>query len=262
MAECGFATFDEAEALGSDFGAVGYAGGKARGGRTIPSGKSRALGEIADFGFAQAGVEQRSEDAMLFGGAMAGAEVERVIGIDAVGRGREAALLGEVVEDGEELVFAEEAAVGGIGAIRGIFHLAGFHEFVMDAGGADKFFYRGAIVSGEARGKRGDRQSVLAERALRGPREVCGIGATGKGDNQRRVFSQAREENGLFLLSGGSGGFGRADGNESGHDKFSITQSLMARRRRKFCLKFHLKSSRTCTVSLASSGWSQCPTSS
>src|ERR1700730_13165772 len=209
---------------------------------------------MPNFGCAQAGVEERREDTMLFGGTMAGAEVEGIVGVNAVGGGGETALLRKGGEDGEELVFEEEAAVGGIGAIRRIFHLAGCNEFVMDAGGADEFFYGGAIVSGGAGRKCGDGQSVLAEGALRGPREVSGIGATGKGDNQRCVFSQAREENGFFLLSGGSGGFGGADGNESGHDKFSITQSLIMRRRRKFCLKLHLKSSRTCTVSLASSG--------
>src|ERR1700687_539211 len=65
IAEGGFAALDEAEALGSDFGAIGHAGGEARGGGAIPGGKSGPLGEMADFGFAQAGVEQRREDAML-----------------------------------------------------------------------------------------------------------------------------------------------------------------------------------------------------
>src|ERR1700732_1593936 len=153
---------------------------------------------MPNFGFAQAGVEERREDTMLFGGTMAGAEVEGVVGVNDVGGAGEATLLGESVEDGEELVLAEEAAVRSIGAIRRIFHLAGCNEFVMDAGGADEFFYGGAIVSGEAGRKCGDGQSLLAEGALRGPREVSGIGATGKGDNQRRVFSQAREENGFF----------------------------------------------------------------
>jgi hypothetical protein len=262
IAKGGFAALDKAEALGSYFCAVGHAGSEAGGGGAIPGGKSGALREMADFGFAQAGVEKRGEYAMPLGGAMAGAEIEGVVGVNAVGGGGETALPGEGVKDREKLVFTEEAAVGGIGAVCGIFHLAGFNECVMDAGGADEFFYGGPIVSGEAGRKCGDGQSVLAEDALRGPREVSRIGATGKGDNQRCVFSQAREENGFFLLGRGTGGFSGADWNERGHSKSSITQSLMARRRRRFCLKFHLKSSRTCTVSLASSGWSQWPTSS
>src|SRR5260370_42645233 len=91
--------------------------------------------KMANFGFAQAGVEEGREHAMFFGGAMAGAEVEGVVGVDAIGGGGETALLGEGVEDGEELVLAEEAAVGGVGAVRGIFHFAGFDEFVMDVKG-------------------------------------------------------------------------------------------------------------------------------
>ncbi len=87
---------------------------------------------------------------MFFGGAMAGAEVEGVVGVDAIGGGGETALLGEGVEDGEELVLAEEAAVGGVGAVRGIFHFMGFDEFVMDVKGADQVFDCGAIVGGEA----------------------------------------------------------------------------------------------------------------
>src|SRR5713226_7730242 len=150
MAEGGFAALDEAETLGGDFGAVGHARRETRGGGPVPGGEPGAMRKMANFGFAQAGVEEGREHAMFFGGAMAGAEVEGVVGVDAIGGGGETALLGEGVEDGEELVLAEEAAVGGVGAVRGIFHFAGFDEFVMDVEGADQVFDCGAIVGGEA----------------------------------------------------------------------------------------------------------------
>jgi len=87
LAESSFGAVDEGEALGGDFGAVGKARSEAGGGGAVPRGEIGAAGEFADFGFAEANVEERREDVMLGGGFVAGTEVESVIGIDAVGDG-------------------------------------------------------------------------------------------------------------------------------------------------------------------------------
>src|SRR5260370_11108475 len=102
MAEGRFAALDEAETLGSHFGAVGHARGETRGGGPVPGGEPGAMRKMANFGFAQAGVEEGREHAMFFGGAMAGAEVEGVVGVDAIGGGGETGALGRGREDGGE----------------------------------------------------------------------------------------------------------------------------------------------------------------
>src|ERR1700758_2192392 len=106
---------------------------------------------------------------MLFRGTMTGAKVQRVVRVDAVRSGREAALQGHRIQDGEKLIFTVEAAVGGIGAIRGIFHLVRLDEFVVNLEGVDKFVDRGAIVRGKTGRKRRDGKRSLAECALRRP---------------------------------------------------------------------------------------------
>src|SRR5260370_21954619 len=109
---------------------------------------------------------------MLVGGAMAGAKIKRVVGIDTISRCGETALLRDCIKHGEELVLAVKAAVGGIRAVRGIFHLVRFDEFVMDLKGADEFVDGGAVMRRKPRRQRGGRKSVDAQRTLRGPRQV------------------------------------------------------------------------------------------
>src|SRR6266436_3061623 len=199
VAQRGFATFDERQPLGSDFSAVRHARGEARGGRAIPSGQSRALGEMTYLGFAQTDLEQRSEHAMLFCGAMAGAKVQRVVRVDAVRCGRKAALQGHRVQHREKLIFAVKAAVGGIRAIGRIFHLVRLDEFVVNLEGADKFVDRGAIVCGKTGRQRRDGKRSLAECTLRGPSQVRGVSASGKRDYQRAGIGKASKK-GSFLL--------------------------------------------------------------
>ncbi len=88
---------------------------------------------------------------MLFGGAMTGAKVQRVVGVDAISCGREAAPQGYRVQHREKLIFAVKAAVGGVRAISGIVHLVRVDEFVMDFEGMDEFLDRRAIMRGETR---------------------------------------------------------------------------------------------------------------
>jgi len=132
VAEGGFGAVDEGEALGRDFGAVGKARSEAGGGGAVPCGEIGAAGEFADFGFAEADVEERREDVMLGGGFVAGAEVESVVGVDAVGDGGKILCGGELVEDCEEFVLAEVATVAGVGTVRAIVHFVGFDELVAD----------------------------------------------------------------------------------------------------------------------------------
>jgi len=101
VAEGGFGAVDESEALGRDFGAVGKARGEAGGGGAIPRGKIGAAGEFANFGFAKANVEQWGQDVMLGGGFVARAEVEYVVGVDAIGNGGKILCGGEFVENAE-----------------------------------------------------------------------------------------------------------------------------------------------------------------
>src|SRR6267378_2903347 len=95
-------------------------------------------------------------------GAMAGAEVQRVVGINSVGGGGEAAFLRDRIEHGEKLVLAIKTAVGGVRAVGGIFHFVGFDKFVMDLELANQLIDCGAIVRREAWGKRGNRKCTLA----------------------------------------------------------------------------------------------------
>src|SRR6266404_2039875 len=154
---------------------------------------------MPDLGFAQTGIEQRSEHAMLFCGAMTGAKVQRVVRVDAVRSCREAALQGHRIQNGEKLIFAVEAAVGGIRAIRGVFHLVRLDEFVVNLEAADKFVDRGAIVCGKSGRQRRDGKRSLAECTLRGPSQVRGVGASGKRDYQRAGIGKASKK-GSFLL--------------------------------------------------------------
>src|SRR5258705_13372239 len=98
---------------------------------------------------------------MFFSGAMAGAEVQRVVGVDSVGGGAEAAFLRDCIEDGEEFVLAIKTAVGGVRAVGGVFHFGSFDKLVMDLELANQLIDCGAIVRREAWGKRGNRKRTL-----------------------------------------------------------------------------------------------------
>src|SRR6267142_7019753 len=99
---------------------------------------------------------------MFFCGAMAGAEVQRVVGINSVGGGGEAAFLRDCIEDGEKFVLTIKTAVGGVRAVGGVFHFVSFDKFVMDLELANQLIDCGAIVRRETGGKRGDGKRTLA----------------------------------------------------------------------------------------------------
>src|ERR1700685_455184 len=114
---------------------------------------------------------------MLFRGAMTGTKIERVVGVHAVSGGVESTFQRNGVEHGEQFIFAMEAAIGGVRAIRGIFHLVRFDELVMNIVRANKVFDDVAIVRGVARRKRRNGKRTVAERLLCCPSEVSGISA-------------------------------------------------------------------------------------
>src|SRR5216684_724717 len=111
FAESGFATFHQREALGSHFGAVGKARSEARGGWAIPGRQSGVLRQKPNLRFAQAGVEQRRENLVYRRRTMAGAEIERVIGVHAVGHSGNALQPRQFVQRGEKFILTEVTAI-------------------------------------------------------------------------------------------------------------------------------------------------------
>src|SRR5256885_17250323 len=57
------------------------------GGWAVPGGQSGVLREKANLRLSKAGIEKRRKNLMLRGGAMAGAKIERVIGVYTIGDG-------------------------------------------------------------------------------------------------------------------------------------------------------------------------------
>jgi len=161
VSESGLRAINEREAFGRDFRAIGNARGKAGGGGTIPSGEIGTARKFANLGFAEADVEERSENVMLGCGTMAGAEVEAVVGVDAVGNGGDVFCDGERVEDGEEFVLAEVAAVAGIGAVGGVVHLVGFDEFVANEELCEEGSELLPVVRGITRRDSGDGEGTM-----------------------------------------------------------------------------------------------------
>ena len=58
---------------------------------------------------------------MFRGSAMAGAKIEGVIGIDAIGDGGKTAGQCQFIQGGKQFVFAEVTTVGGVGTVCGLF---------------------------------------------------------------------------------------------------------------------------------------------
>lgn len=135
---------------------------------------------MADLFFAEAGVEQRGEDAVLMRGAMTGTKIASVIGIDSIGDGEESAGDGELFHSCKKLVLAVITAIGVVGDVEGICEFPRLDKFVADARGADKSLNIFVIKLGEAGGKRGHRKRPMADRAVRCPGKISGIDAARK----------------------------------------------------------------------------------
>src|ERR1700721_1679640 len=103
-------------------------------------------------------VEKGRQDAMFRSGPVAWAEIQGVVGVDSIGYDRESAFLRHHNERGEQLVFAEIAAIRGVCAVPGIFHFVRFDEFMANAQLADKILHYSAVMRGVAWGQAGQRQ--------------------------------------------------------------------------------------------------------
>src|SRR6266436_4373438 len=223
VAKGGFGAVDKGEALGGDFGAVWKARSEAGGGGAVPRGEIGAAGEFANFGFAEADVEERGEDVMLGGSFVAGTEVEGVIAIDAVGDGGKILFGGELVEDAEEFVFTEVAAVTGVGAVRGVVHFVGFDELVADRELLEEGGELIAVVRGVRGRNCGDGEGAIADGLVSGPGEVSGVGATGKSDDEGGEFGEIGQKLSLLLITRERRGFVETDLDDGAHGK-SIAQ--------------------------------------
>src|SRR6266487_2611007 len=130
LTQSSFAALHEREALRCHFRAVGQARCEASGGRAIPRRQTSAPRERANLHFAEPSIES-------------------VIGVHAVSNGGESAGARQIVQRGEQLVFAEIAAVCRVSAVSRVFHFMRFDEFVPRAQLAHKSFDDGAIVRGK-----------------------------------------------------------------------------------------------------------------
>jgi len=188
VAEGGLSAVDEREAFGIDFCAIGNTGSETGGRGTIPSGKASAAREFTDFGFAEADVEKRGENFVLGGGFVAGAEVECVVGVDAVSDRGDVFIGCELIEDREEFILAEIATVAIVSAVRGVIHFVSFDEFVANRKLLEEGSELITIVGGIAWRDGSDGKSAFAEGFVGSPCEISRIGTAGKSDDERREF--------------------------------------------------------------------------
>ncbi len=127
---------------------------------------------------------------MLRGGLLAGAEVALIILVHAVGDGVESAGGAEIFHDGEELVFAMEAALAVIAGIFGAVEFCGRDDFEgnpMFVGEGDGV---GEMGAGQAGGVGDYCEHIGAEFAVRGPGEVSGVYSSGVGDEDATQVAQ------------------------------------------------------------------------
>ncbi len=123
---------------------------------------------------------------MLLGGALAGPEVARIVGIHSVGDVGEAELRAERSHDGEQLIFAVEAAVGVVALVFGAIEFAGCDDAQGHAEGRGEGLRLLEIAAREA-GRIGEHgEHAVAQDAMGGCGEKGGIDASRIRDHQRR----------------------------------------------------------------------------
>lgn len=211
--------FDEPEGFGCDRNAMRDARAEAGLCGVIGGGEAHGAGGVADFGFAEAGVSEGSEDVEGGGGAGARADCAGVVGVLAIGQAGGSEALGLVLHPGEELAFAEKAAVGGVAGVAGVAELGGFNDEDFGSegcrrfersgfGGARKAGAVGEDASGEARGQ-----------LARGEGEEEGaVHAAGVGDEEGGAVGEDAAESVELVGEGGGlhggerGGFRRRGG--------------------------------------------------
>jgi hypothetical protein len=75
---------------------------------------------------------------VLVGRLLAGTEVARIVGVDAVNDVGNAAVAADLVEAREQFVLAVEAAVGAVAGVVGVIELVGLDVLVADTVAADE----------------------------------------------------------------------------------------------------------------------------
>src|SRR5215472_167161 len=142
---------------------------------------------------------------MLLRGGLAGAIIAEVILVHAIDDVLVAALAADFAKTREELVFAVEAAVGVVAQVIGIVELAALDVFVHDAELLHEGFEIALVGFGQRRRIGGDGEGAGAQHAMRGPRQIGRVGATGESYDHAAQRSQEREQLALLLLQAGRG---------------------------------------------------------
>src|SRR6266704_625932 len=142
-----FTALDESKTLRCHFRAVRQSRSEASGGRPVPGWQTGTARKKPNFRFTQADIKKGRQDLVFRGGTMAGAKVERVVGVYTIGDSGKTSHLGQIVQHRKQFVLAEIAAVGRIRAVSRIIHFVRFDEFMPQAHLADQFLHDGATVS-------------------------------------------------------------------------------------------------------------------
>ena len=142
---------------------VRNAGTKTRHLRFVGCGQAEFSRELANLGLGEANFFERRTDLELYGSLGAGPEIPHVARVFTVGDHCEPLSFGQRGKSGEEFVFAEIAAVIGIGEVSGIFELLRAHnphrELKLFGGGQ-----RGSqFAARQTRGIRNNGQRFLAK---------------------------------------------------------------------------------------------------
>src|SRR5260370_2830607 len=115
---------------------------------------------------------------MFCGGTMAGPKIAGIVRIHAVSNRSKSSRARQRTQNAEKFILAVIAAVSGIRAVPGIFHLVRFHKFVAHSSVYNKLFQLRTLVRGITWRNRRHREHSLTERLLRSPRQVGGIRPT------------------------------------------------------------------------------------
>jgi hypothetical protein len=144
------------------------------------------------------GTQSRGGDVVLPGDVPAGAEVAFVVEIHAIRDGVEAARGAESFHDGEEFVFAVEAALAVVAGIFWAVEFGGRDDFEGDSVFSGKGDGVGEMGAGQAGGVGDYCQHVGAEFAVRDPGEIGGVHAAGVGDEDAAKVAQGSAEFGFL----------------------------------------------------------------
>src|SRR5262245_10700663 len=169
--------------LGRDPIAVLEARGQARERGLVPRGQAELVRERADLVLPQLGLDQGCTDAPLARGLHARAMIAAVVHVGAIDERPAALARRDRLELEEQLLLAEEAAVGRVARVVRVLELLGAHDQVAHA--QELAEPAGLVELASWIGLRvgRDEQSPLAQRVLRGAREQGGIDAARERDD-------------------------------------------------------------------------------